>query len=225
MSALKKKRGRVLYINMDEIHVPQYTFLNANKAAWKKRQEMKSLDPFGRYSTKPLKFDTPEKLQDAVNSYFDSCYGPWYYKGVPMLDERGKPIIVQTKPFTVSGLARHLHINTATLKDYECHSKSGLIPTEYADIILDAKLRIQEYAEGRLYDRDGSNGARFVLEAGFGWMTRREKSELKQSKKRIKLAQEKLKLIQDANKLEDRQLTVNILRADIGEDNDDKQDC
>lgn len=220
MSAIKKRIKRILYINMDEIHIPQSSFLAANKAAWKKRQKLKSLDPF--YQSKRLVYNTPEELQQAVDAYFDSCFGPGYYRGMPILDVHGDPVIMQIQPFTLTGLARHLHISTVTLFKYEAHSKAGLIPPEYAEIILDAKLRIQEYAERRLYDKDGTSGARFVLEAGFGWMTKKEQQELRQSKKRIKLAQDKLLFLReqaDAGKLTDNNLVVNIMRA--GEGNDD----
>lgn len=220
MSAIKKRIKRILYIDMDEIHIPQSSFLAANKAAWKKRQKLKSLDPF--YQSKRLVYNTPEELQQAVDAYFDSCFGPGYYRGMPILDVHGDPVIMQIQPFTLTGLARHLHISTVTLFKYEAHSKAGLIPPEYAEIILDAKLRIQEYAERRLYDKDGTSGARFVLEAGFGWMTKKEQQELRQSKKRIKLAQDKLLFLReqaDAGKLTDNNLVVNIMRA--GEGNDD----
>ena len=91
-----------------------------------------------------------------------------------------------------------------------------MIDPEYGAIIDDAKLRIQEYAEKRLYDRDGSSGARFVLEAGFGWLTERDMRELKQSDARIQLSREKLDFIKkqaEDNKLQDTELTVNIMRA------------
>lgn len=211
---LIEKQGRILYMDMDKIHIPQYSFLKANKAAWKKRQVLKSLDPF--YSSRRLRYETPEELQKAVDAYFDSCFGPTYYRGQQVLDANGDPVMTQIEPFTVTGLARHLHITTVTLYKYEAHAKAGLIPQEYADIVIDAKLRIQEYAEKRLYDRDGSSGARFVLEAGFGWMTKKEKKELKQNKKRIELSQQKLEFIKkkaEEDKLQDKELIVNILRA------------
>lgn len=222
MSALKKRSGRTLYIDMDEIKVPDHSFLNQTKNAWKKKS-LRSLEPLKGRKSKPMRFDSPEKLQEAINSYFNSCFGPGYYKGKPILDVNGEPAIVQLEPFTISGLARHLGIGKTTLLDYDVNARIGLIPEEYAEIIQDAKLRIQEYAEKRLYDRDGSSGARFVLEAGFGWITRKEEKELKQNKRRIQVAQERLKLEQEAARaetLEEKQFTVNIIRA--GEDSDNQ---
>lgn len=224
MSAVKKIVGRVLYIDMDEVKIPKHPFLKEVKEIWDRPKPLRSLDPFKPMrKAKTMRYETPEALQEAVNSYFNKCFGTGYYKGKVILDANGRPATVQTEPFTVSGLARHLGIDRSTLLDYDSLSRAGLIPPEYAEIILDAKLRIQEYAEKRLYDRDGQGGARFVLEAGFGWITAKEAKELKQNKKRIKVAQEKLKLEQEAaraEKLEDKQFTVNIIRA--GEDSDDQ---
>lgn len=210
---------------MDEVSSPMSHYLIGARQSWKNMRQarlLKSLDPYQKYNHK-LRYNTPEELQEKVNEYFDSCYGPAYYKGEPIYNPvTGEPVIKQIEPFTISGLARHLGITRMCLCKYDSYSKSGLIPFEYAEIILDAKLRIQDYAEKRLYDKEGSSGARFVLEAGFGWITRTEARELKNNKKRIKVAQDKLKLLQEAaeaNKLTDNQLIVNIMRA--GEGNDD----
>ena len=224
MSAIKKKVGKVFYIDMNEVDSPMSSYLVAGRQAWKKRGQarlLKSLDPYQKTNLK-LQYETPEQLQQKVDEYFDSCYGPIYYKGEQVLDITGRPVMGQREPFTLSGLARHLGISRMCICKYESYSKAGLIPHEYAEIILDAKLRIQDYAEKRLYDKEGSSGARFVLEAGFGWITKTEARELKNNKKRIKVAQDKLKLLQEAaeaNKLTDNQLIVNIMRA--GEGNDD----
>ena len=44
--------------------------------------------------------------------------------------------------------------------------------------ITRAKTRIEEYAESRLFDRDGSNGAQFSLRNNFkGWNGEQEKSQ------------------------------------------------
>ena len=40
---------------------------------------------------------------------------------------------------------------------------------EFLDTILRAKTRCEQYAEERLYDRDGTHGAQFSLRANFGW--------------------------------------------------------
>jgi len=40
---------------------------------------------------------------------------------------------------------------------------------EFNDAITRAKMRIEEYAETRLYDKNGCNGAKFTLSNNFGW--------------------------------------------------------
>lgn len=210
-----KKTGRVIILDMDAIQIPEAEFLKLNRCAWRKRQELKKLDPFSDPFIK-RKYADPQELQEKIDEYFKSCFGVKYYKGKPVFDMDGEPVIGQVEPFTLSGLARYIGICRNTLRNYEIKSKAGLIPPEYYEIIQEARMRVQEYAEKRLYDRDGSTGARFVLEAGFGWMTERDRKELKQSKKRIKVSQDKLKLLQaaaEAKNMDDKEFVVNILRA------------
>lgn len=209
------KHGRIIILDMDAIIVPESEFLSKNRVDWVTGTKSKKLDPFSN-SFLRKRYTDPKELQERVNAYFDSCFGVRYYKGHPMYDIEGEPLIGQIEPFTLSGLARYLGICRNTLKNYELKSKAGLIPPEYYEIIQDARMRVQEYAEKRLYDRDGSTGARFVLEAGFGWMTEKDRKELKQSKKRIKVTQEKLQLLKDAaasKTLDDKEFVVSILRA------------
>lgn len=211
-----KVENRVLYIDMDEIKIPRT--LKASREAFKFRHRARRLDPFS--FSDPFRkraYDTVEQLQAAIDGYFKKCQGVKYYKGKPMVNIDGEPVIGQVEPYTISGLARHLGISQKTLKQYKRYAKMGLVPPEFGDIIDDACMRIQEYAEKRLYDRDGSSGARFVLEAGFGWMTEKEAMELRQSNKRIDLTREKLEFIKkqaEEEKLQDKELIVNILRAD-----------
>ena len=40
----------------------------------------------------------------------------------------------------------------------------------FNDTITRAKSRCEEYAESRLYDRDGARGAQFSLEHNFKWL-------------------------------------------------------
>lgn len=212
-----KLKGRKLYIDMDAIHVPRLAIRETLIKQWKKKQELKAIDPFFRgFSSLNRKFKTPAELQAKVDGYFQTCWGAKYYNGKPLLDENGEVVKGIIRPYTMSGLARYLNCTVQCLFKYEVNAKAGLIQPEYAEIIADARLRIQEYAEQRLYDREGSSGARFVLETGFGWMTHKEAQELRQTDKRIKQAQEKLEFIKEQareGKLDDKELTVNILRA------------
>jgi len=66
-------------------------------------------------------------------------------------------------PLTITGLARSLGMQSRqTLVNYGHDDKFG-------DIVCEARMRIEEYAEGRLYDRDGARGAEFNLKCNFGW--------------------------------------------------------
>ena len=46
---------------------------------------------------------------------------------------------------------------------------------EFYDAITRAKARVEQYAEERLFDRDGANGAKFSLANNFrGWSERQQ---------------------------------------------------
>jgi hypothetical protein len=113
----------------------------------------------------PPRFKTPAEMQKAIDAYFDECRGrPWLdADGNPMLDKQGKPIYIESKPVTVTGLCLALGFNSRdALLDYQGKS-------EFNDTVTRAKMRCQEYAESRLYDKDGANGAKFSLANNFGW--------------------------------------------------------
>ena len=49
---------------------------------------------------------------------------------------------------------------------------------KFVDTIMRAKSRCEEYAESRLYDRDGANGAKFSLTNNFkGWSDKPEQDK------------------------------------------------
>lgn len=115
---------------------------------------------------RPPKYKTPEEMQERIEAYFEEC------KGHPLLDEDGHavrdkfgyPIILDAKPLTVTGLALALGFtNRLALLSYQAKPA-------FHDIVERAKLKIENYAETRLYDKDGANGARFNLQNNFkGW--------------------------------------------------------
>lgn len=114
---------------------------------------------------RPLKYKTVEELQAAIDQYFDDCEGKKLLDdyGNVVTDKNGVPIIVGAKPPTVTGLALALGFTTRqTLLNYQGKK-------QFVDTILRAKSRCEEYAESRLYDRDGSNGAQFSLKYNFRW--------------------------------------------------------
>lgn len=118
------------------------------------------------------KYKNAAELSEAVEKYFEDCKGHILTddKGKPVYSKYGVPIIIGSHPPTVTGLALALGFKTRqSLLDYQAKSAA------FNDIITVAKSRCEEYAESRLYDRDGVNGAKFSLMNNFkGW---REKTE------------------------------------------------
>ena len=111
-----------------------------------------------------LKYKTPEELQEAVDKYFEDCEGRQLTdkNGDPLYDKFGYPVIIDKKPLTITGLALALGFtNRVSLLNYQARSK------RYNDIITEAKLKVENYAEMRLFDKDGSNGAKFNLQNNF----------------------------------------------------------
>jgi hypothetical protein len=121
----------------------------------------------------PRKWKSVSAMQKAVDDYFDSC------KGEPIMDADGEPcrdrygevLLVGAKPPTVTGLALALGFTgRQALLDYQARP-------EFADTITRAKTRCEEYAESRLYDREGQRGAEFSLRYNFRWDREEKQSE------------------------------------------------
>lgn len=124
---------------------------------------------------RPPKYKNKEEIEEKIEQYFREC------EGEPLLDDEGKQVVnkygypcyIKTpKPPTVTGLALALGFTT----------RQGLLnyqgKKEFLDTITRAKSRVEEYAESRLFDRDGANGAQFSLRNNFkGWNGEHDKSE------------------------------------------------
>nr|DAL78272.1 MAG TPA: DNA packaging protein gp3 [Caudoviricetes sp.] len=119
----------------------------------------------------PRKWKSVSAMQEAIDAYFKKCEGePLIVDGSAAVDKYGVPIIINVKPPTVTGLALALGFTgRQALLDYQARP-------EFADTVTRAKSRCEEYAESRLYDKDGANGAKFSLGCNFGW---REATEMK----------------------------------------------
>ena len=120
----------------------------------------------------PRKWKSVSAMQKAIDAYFESCKGGPIIgdDGQPIMDKYGNVILIHAKPPTVTGLALALGFTgRKVLLDYQERE-------EYRDTITRAKARCEEYAESRLYDRDGANGAKFSLGCNFGWNSENEKS-------------------------------------------------
>ena len=132
---------------------------------------MSEKHPGGR----PPIYETKEEMQAIIDAYFEEC------KGVPFVGDDGeiwrtdKGYIVYKippKPPTVTGLALALGLaSRQALLNYQNRD-------EFNDTVTRAKLRIEEYAETRLFDRDGVNGAKFSLMNNFkGWRDKPREDE------------------------------------------------
>ena len=119
----------------------------------------------------PRKYKSVKQMQAAIDAYFEKCSGePLVISGEVMRDKYGIPIIINAKPPTITGLALALGFTgRQALLDYQGRE-------EFADTVTRAKARCEEYAESRLYDKDGANGAKFSLGCNFGWNAASEKS-------------------------------------------------
>lgn len=174
----------------------------------------------------PRKFLSPEHLQSMVNEYFESCNGPLIDRnGNLVYDANGNLVKTQVKPYTVSGLALYLDISTTTMKKYQEGKIDDILEELKADtddkltfakVITRAKHRVEAYAESRLYDKDGSNGAKFVLDCCYGWVGNAERSQIKLNKMQRELRQAefdlKKKLIDE--EASDGEITINIVRRE-----------
>jgi hypothetical protein len=120
---------------------------------------------------RPPKYKSKEEIQEKIDAYFKECEGtPLVVDGTAVLDKYGEPVIIGRRPLTITGLALALGFNSRqSLLNYQDKE-------EFMDTITRAKAKVEQYAEERLYDKDGANGAKFSLANNFeGW---REKQQI-----------------------------------------------
>lgn len=122
---------------------------------------------------RPPMYKTVAEMQEKIDAYFKECDGKPLYDadGDIVYDKQGNPVIVRT-PYTITGLALALGFTSRlALLNYEAKE-------EFVNTVLRAKSRCEQYAETRLYDKDGANGAKFALANNFHkWA---DKQEVKQ---------------------------------------------
>ncbi|MDD3337796.1 MAG: terminase small subunit [Lachnospiraceae bacterium] len=112
---------------------------------------------------RPPKYTSKEQIEWIIDEYFDKCDGELLNdeSGEPVLDKYGAPIYVGRKPPTSAGLARALGFKSRqSLWEYKGKK-------EFKETIEAAILRLEEYTETRLFDKDGANGAKFSLQNNF----------------------------------------------------------
>lgn len=115
---------------------------------------------------RPPMYKSKKEIQEKIDAYFKLCEGTPYIdnEGNVMTDKHGEPVIVGKRPLTITGLALALGFNSRqSLLNYQGKD-------EFMDTITRAKAVVEQYAEERLYDKDGANGAKFSLANNFeGW--------------------------------------------------------
>lgn len=119
----------------------------------------------------PPMYKTPAEMQKVIDAYFAECEGVYVRDkdGNIETNKDGDPIITKQKPLTITGLALALGFSgRQALLNYEGKQ-------EFMDTVKRAKSRIEQYAEERLFDKDGVNGAKFNLSNNFsGWSERQQ---------------------------------------------------
>lgn len=104
--------------------------------------------PAGR----PLKFASPEILQEKIDAYFEGLKTPTCF------DNNGIP---QYEPATITGLALAIGCYRETLLNYEERD-------EFFDTVKVAKQRCEHYAEKKLLSGAPATGPIFALK-NYGW--------------------------------------------------------
>ena len=120
---------------------------------------------------RPPMYNSAEEIQAKIDEYFESCKGEILYnsEGEPLMDKYGNVIRVGVRPLTITGLALALGFTSRrALLNYQDKD-------EFVHTITRAKAKVEQYAEERLFDKDGANGAKFSLANNFeGWKEKRE---------------------------------------------------
>lgn len=133
---------------------------------------------------RPPMYKSKEEMQEKIDAYFKMCEGEFLKDNDnnPVLDKYSQPVVFGAKPPTITGLALALGFaSRQALLNYQDKD-------EFNDTITRAKSRVEQYAEERLFDRDGANGAKFSLSNNFkGWSEKQqvEVSGLEQEKTKL----------------------------------------
>lgn len=120
---------------------------------------------------RPPFYKTAKEIQKKIDAYFEDCKGKPLVddEGAVMRDKYGMPIFIDVRPPTITGLALALGFTSRqALLNYQAKE-------EFVDTIMRAKAKVECYAEERLFDKDGANGAKFSLANNFdGWKEKKE---------------------------------------------------
>ena len=95
--------------------------------------------PFGT-----LKYDSLEELETGIDNYFKEC-------------------AAKEEPPTLEDLAIYLNISIKTLWNYGQAGYGDGSNADYLQAIQRAREKCISYASKRLYDKEGTNGAKFYM--------------------------------------------------------------
>ncbi len=110
------------------------------------------------------RFRSAQEIDRLAESYENACRGhPLEHDGQIVLGRDGQPVITDSRPPTLAGLALALGFDTRA----DMLAYSGR--PELCRAITRAKSRVERYAEERLFDKDMFKGAQYVLRCSFGW--------------------------------------------------------
>ena len=123
----------------------------------------------------PLKFETVEKLQEAIDEYFDFCDR----RLLQGYDEKTNTqfAYISPEPYTMAGLAYALDLSRKQLLVYKKRYQFG-------NAIKRAREKVQVDVERRLMEGKNAVGAIFNLKNNFGYKDKTEQ-DIKSGGKRI----------------------------------------
>ncbi len=118
---------------------------------------------------RPFKYNDEKVLSKRIDEYFESCWRDRVNAiGELIYDSNGKVIREQYKPYTLTGLAYDLDVDTETLRNY---AKSEL----FGALIARAKQKCEVYANEELFRTQGSTkGVEFNLNINHKWNPKQE---------------------------------------------------
>lgn len=123
-------------------------------------------------------FTNTDTLKKRLSEYFLSCEGPAKNKNGDILkDSMNNPYMTQVKPYTLAGMARAMGVETRDLKAF-ASGKYDTPKDKYSYIVKMGAQQIEEYAESRLYDKNGHQGGRFILDSAFGRTINKDRSDV-----------------------------------------------
>lgn len=110
-------------------------------------------------------YPTPQSLKNKVDEYFESCFRRRTdFSGNPRANG-GDLRLIEIKPPTFSGLARYLGFSSRTQMIEYANKRDEA----YNAILADAKLRLEDYLEGKLIYSKAPAGIMFALKNNAGW--------------------------------------------------------